>query len=520
MRLARGISMLLVALCAMPLYAAPTVTTTVVPTSRGGIRIATFRPDVPLATLIVIPGGYGVFGLQADGRGTDVYFNIQTASRNRDALVAAGISVVLVDTPFDMPSGPTLEYRSTDERSAQVREVLRAVRARESLPTWVFGGSLGAIEATILAVGEPASTPFGLILVSPYESVLSMNLGALRRPTLLLTHRQDSCIGTPPANAPLIMARLPADTPSRYVEFTGGSAGDFGGGCDSTAYHGLGGLDAQFVAEVTSWVRLNAYLVQAPNYQGLWNSPAASESGWGVNLTQQGQILFATWFTYDTDGSGMWLVMPSSTRTAEGVYTGQLYRTTGPGFAVSPWQGQVTATPMGTATFTFSDSNNGTFAYVVNGISQLKPITKQIFSVVPSCVAGAPHTSTPNYQALWWASPAGSQDGWGVNIAHQGDILFVTWFTYAASGRGQWLVMPNAGRTASGSYTGAMYRTTGPAFSANPWVGSTVTPTQVGTGTFTFSGPDAGTFAYTVEGVSQSKAITRQVYGDPVTVCR
>jgi len=174
---------------------------------------------------------------------------------------------------------------------------------------------------------------------------------------------------------------------------------------------------------------------------------------------------------------------------------------------------------MGTATFTFTDSNNGTFAYVVNGISQSKPITKQAYAIVPSCVAGAPHTAAPNYQALWWASPPGSENGWGVNIAHQGDILFATWFTYAASGRGQWLVMPNGVRTAAGTYAGALYRTTGPAFNVTPWAGN-VTATEVGTGTFTFSGPDAGTFAYTVEGVSQSKAITRQVYGTPVTVCR
>lgn len=47
------------------------------------------------------------------------------------------------------------------------------------------------------------------------------------------------------------------------------------------------------------------------NFQALWyRSPAESESGWGVNITHQGNILFATWFTYDRQGTGMWLVMP------------------------------------------------------------------------------------------------------------------------------------------------------------------------------------------------------------------
>src|SRR6185312_17220634 len=31
--------------------------------------------------------------------------------------------------------------------------------------------------------------------------------------------------------------------------------------------------------------------------------------------------------------------------------------------------------------------------------------------------------AAPNYQGLWWASPAGSESGWGINFAHQGDII-------------------------------------------------------------------------------------------------
>ena len=53
--------------------------------------------------------------------------------------------------------------------------------------------------------------------------------------------------------------------------------------------------------------------MMTPSYGGLWwKSPAASESGWGLNITHQGDILFATWFTYDRDGNGMWLVIPQA----------------------------------------------------------------------------------------------------------------------------------------------------------------------------------------------------------------
>ena len=49
-----------------------------------------------------------------------------------------------------------------------------------------------------------------------------------------------------------------------------------------------------------------------------------------------------------------------------------------------------------------------------------------------------------NYEGLWWASPASSESGWGINFAHQGDTIFASWFTYDLTGKGLWLVMTAA----------------------------------------------------------------------------
>ena len=73
-----------------------------------------------------------------------------------------------------------------------------------------------------------------------------------------------------------------------------------------------------------------------------------------------------------------------------------------------------------------------------------------------------------NYQGLWWNAPAGSESGWGITFAHQGDTIFAAWFTYAASGAGQWLVM-TAPKTAPNTYSGTLYTTTGPAFNSVPF---------------------------------------------------
>jgi hypothetical protein len=107
-----------------------------------------------------------------------------------------------------------------------------------------------------------------------------------------------------------------------------------------------------------------------------------------------------------------------------------------------------------------------------------------------------------------------------VNITHQGDILFMTWFTYDASGKGMWLVMSEGRKTATGVYTGDLQRTTGPAFGAVAFNPAQVVRTTVGSATFTFSDANNGVFSYTVNGVSQSKTITRLIYSANATVCK
>ncbi|HUQ28280.1 MAG TPA: hypothetical protein VM051_06790 [Usitatibacter sp.] len=267
----------------------------------------------------------------------------------------------------------------------------------------------------------------------------------------------------------------------------------------------------------------------APSYQGLWlKTPFASESGWGINFTHQGTVLFATWFTYDTDGGGMWLVMSSGNQTGPGRYEGDILRTTGPGFNAAPFTPLADSnyTRVGTLTVTFSDVNTGSMTYTVNGVTQTKPIARYVYAAAPTCTVGGTAGPTPNYGDLWWRSEA--ESGWGVNIVHQGDILFATWFTYAAGGtasspaKGMWLVMSNGNKTANGVYTGGLQRTTGP----NPFSNTTafdpnlVQRNTVGDATFTFTDANTGTFRYTVDGITQTKPIQRLRYSSPATVCR
>ena len=263
----------------------------------------------------------------------------------------------------------------------------------------------------------------------------------------------------------------------------------------------------------------------APNYQGLWwNAPANSESGWGINFAHQGDTIFASWFTYDVNGRGLWLVM-TAPKTGAGTYEGTLYQTHGsPFYAFDP--ATVVRSAVGTGTLTFADTSNGTFRYTVNGTTQTKNITREVFGTQPSCSFGSqPNLAlATNYQDLWWNAPPNSQSGWGVNFSHQGNIIFLTWFTYDLDGSPMWLVASTTQTTNPAVFTGTLYRTSGARFDAfDP---AQVAKAAVGSATLTFADGNDATFDYTVQvaGMAQptsgSKTITREVFAAPGTTCQ
>ena len=282
---------------------------------------------------------------------------------------------------------------------------------------------------------------------------------------------------------------------------------------------GAGMLDAG-AAVVGAQAGLAAAGVPA---QGLWwKAPANSESGWGINFAHQGEVLFATWFTYDPTGKAWWLSMAANrTAAAPDVYTGQLIETRGPAFNASPFNpALVTRSVVGSATLVLNDVNRGTFTYIVNGLQQTKAITRFAFGPVPQCTYALQPDffNATNYQDLWWAA-GGGESGWGINLAHQGDLIFATWFTYDLDGTPMWLSAA-APKTSPGVYSGQLIRTTGPSFAAVPFNPAFVQRTPVGSVTFTFSNGNAATFAYTVNGVTQVKSIARLLFAPPAgTLC-
>jgi len=285
-----------------------------------------------------------------------------------------------------------------------------------------------------------------------------------------------------------------------------------------TYYVGVGHWDPHATGAY-SLVLSTATTPAQPNYTDLWwNSPAGSESGWGININHQGDILFATLFTYDSTGAPLWLVLARGDKQPDGSYTGAIYTTTGPAFNAVPWNtSNVVATQVGTMTLRFAGNSTGTLTYTYNGITVTKQIIREVFGTQPTCTFTTGDRSTAtNYQDLWWFGAA--ESGWGVNVTQQGDVLFATLFDYDANGHATWFVLAHADKTGPGTYSGDLFTTTGPVFNASPW--TPIVATKVGTMTFAFSSGNAGTLTYTVNGILVTKSIQRETFSSPTTQCQ
>ena len=114
------------------------------------------------------------------------------------------------------------------------------------------------------------------------------------------------------------------------------------------------------------------------DYEDIWyNAPAESQSGWGVNIAQQGEVLFATLFVYGLDNTPRWYVATLQNAGDNVTFRGDLLSVgTGTSFA-SPWAGVANIQTVGTMTFAFDSATTGTMTYAVNGTTVTKSIVRQ-----------------------------------------------------------------------------------------------------------------------------------------------
>jgi hypothetical protein len=234
--------------------------------------------------------------------------------------------------------------------------------------------------------------------------------------------------------------------------------------------------------------------------QDLWWG-GASESGWGLSLTQHGAKLFGGLFIYDAAGNPTWLVMPDGTWDAAGMaFQGPLYRPHGTRYDAYRAADLVVGAPVGTLRLSVSSLSSLSLDYVIDGVAGHKALQRQRFGPHDAVV------NTLNLADLWWGGP--EQNGWGFALAQQASTLFGVFFTYDSNGNPTWFVAPSA---TVAKPTSKVYRTHGSAWIGAAYNASALSVVEVGQVTYKMSG-GSGPLEITIDGQPIFRNVTRQPF--------
>lgn len=119
---------------------------------------------------------------------------------------------------------------------------------------------------------------------------------------------------------------------------------------------------------------------QADDYTDIWGT--AGEGGWGINLVQSQDFIFATFFVYGPDNQPTWFTAQMM-RNADGVtFSGPMYVTTGTYYPL-PWDfHQHGIGSVGVATFAPTSADHGVLSYNVFGTLVTKNILRATSTMV------------------------------------------------------------------------------------------------------------------------------------------
>lgn len=236
---------------------------------------------------------------------------------------------------------------------------------------------------------------------------------------------------------------------------------------------------------------------------GAWWA-GSTENGWGLSFIQHNNVLVAGWYYFGANGQPTWLIMPGCTwNNSFTSCTGQLYVSSG------AWLGNYSTAPLlqtltGSVTFSFTSGQAGTMQWTVNGVPGVKSISKLALGGTGSAPTGLDYTDA------WWGGT--SQNGWGVALIQEGSTLVGAWYTYSQSGQPVWYLIQGGQWTNSNTYSASLVRATG-----SPLIGTTYNAalfqgSVAGSITLVFTSATTATMTYTVDGVTQTKSISRQVF--------
>ena len=241
--------------------------------SQSYILVSDNDPDYSLpgakATLLLFVGGSGRIGA-SDGQ-----IGVNAANyllRTRRHFAAAGpFNVAVMDAASDflaLPGG-LRHQRLSPEYLEDMQRVAADLRTRfPGLPLYAMGTSRGTVGAAVFAAGlSPADGgPDGLILTAPVtvpsgggdhisvEAPFTIDLAAIAVPSLVVAHKDDGCVVTPPENAEPLRHLLQQSGIEAKHKMISGGLPPISDACQALSEHGFFGVEQKSVDQISNWI--------------------------------------------------------------------------------------------------------------------------------------------------------------------------------------------------------------------------------------------------------------------------
>jgi hypothetical protein len=252
-----------------------------IPTPRGVQQpFILIKPDHPVASVILFAGNDGTLRLTSASSlelgAEDFELAGNFLVRSREKFVAHNFMVAIIDAPSDHRDGMTALFLISKDRAIDIGAVAEYLKSQVSAPVWLVGTSGGTFSAARGAIGAgrdgiATNSIDGLVLTSTVtrtppdwrmakdrpNAVLNMGLPQIRVPTLIMSHSEDSCEWTPPADAPALAMRLTRASKVEIALLTGGDPPQ-SDECDAYAPHGFFGIEMQAVDRIAQFITANS----------------------------------------------------------------------------------------------------------------------------------------------------------------------------------------------------------------------------------------------------------------------
>jgi hypothetical protein len=114
------------------------------------------------------------------------------------------------------------------------------------------------------------------------------------------------------------------------------------------------------------------------NFTDMWWTP--TESGWGVSVHQQYATMFLTFYVYGSDGKPVWYSGSADYNSSTQLFSGDLYRSSGPWFGGAFNPAAVSRVKVGTIQFDATSVDTATLSYSVDGTTVVKSIERTFWA--------------------------------------------------------------------------------------------------------------------------------------------